>query len=161
MLWTFKILPAISIATLLTACAAGPTVGLRYMEQRTGQQYGRLHTGLDLAAHVGEPVRAPRQGTVTGAGPEHVQITHDLGQITAYQHIDRVSVRIGDSVQAGQIIAYIALTGQRGAYDHRPPSYPHLHMELKDDRGRGQDPESLKMTCDGRHGWWWPVGCRW
>lgn len=161
MLRTLKTLSALSIATLLTACAAGPQLGLGYMQQRPDQRMNRLHTGLDLHAHLGEPVRAPRAARVTGAGPEFVQLTHDTGQITEYQHVDRVRVVQGQTVSAGEIIAQIALTGQRGFGDSRPPSYPHLHMELKTESGRGQDPETLKMTCDGRWGWWWPVGCRW
>ena len=161
MLRTFKAVSALAVATLLTGCAAGPSIGLRYMEYRPDQRMNKLHTGLDLGSYVGEPVRAPRQGTVTGAGPEFVQIEHDTGQVTEYQHVSQVRVTQGQRVQAGQIIAQVAMTGQRGFGDSRPPSYPHLHLELKSEQGRGQDPETLKMSCDGSSGWWWPVGCRW
>jgi murein DD-endopeptidase MepM/ murein hydrolase activator NlpD len=161
MLRSLTILSATSVATLLIACAHGPQLGLGYMQQRTGQLHNSLHTGLDLHAAIGTPVRAPQAARVTGAGPEYLELTHSSGWRTQYQHIDSVQVQLGQSVAAGQILARVAMTGQRGVYDGRPPAYPHLHMELKDDNGRGHDPETLKMTCDGRWGWWWPVGCRW
>ena len=155
MLRTFKILQALSIATLLVGCATGPRFYDRYMDRRAQS----LHTGLDLAGYIGEPVYAPRAGTVIGASPEFIMLEHDTGQKTSYYHIDSVTLERGARVAQGQQIARLALTGIQSYEDRRNIRVPHLHLELKTATDRGQDPESLKMTCDGLGGWRWPVGC--
>jgi murein DD-endopeptidase MepM/ murein hydrolase activator NlpD len=94
-------------------------------------QYGvwsRYHTGLDFRAAYGTPIRAVKSGTVLFAGNSgdwagnHVAIRHGDGKTTMSSHMSSMSVRSGQSVQAGQVIGYVGQTGRAfGA---------HLHFEL-------------------------------
>ena len=152
---TAYLVMGVLVGLLLVGCASGPHIEQRYLAQTQGS----LHTGLDLSGYLSEPVRAAQAGRVVGAGPELVEIEHADGRVTRYYHIGSVRVQRGDQVQGGQQIAQLALTGIRGYHDRRVIGRPHLHLELRDSNGRGQDPESLPMTCDGGSGWWWPVGC--
>ena len=94
-------------------------------------QYGvwsRYHTGLDFRAAYGTPIRAVKSGVVLFAGNSgnwagnHVAIRHGDGKTTMSSHMSSMSVRSGQSVQAGQVIGYVGQTGRAfGA---------HLHFEL-------------------------------
>jgi murein DD-endopeptidase MepM/ murein hydrolase activator NlpD len=94
-------------------------------------QYGvwsRYHTGLDFRAAYGTPIRAVKSGQVLFAGNSgdwagnHVAIRHGDGRTTMSSHMSSMSVRSGQSVQAGQVIGYVGQTGRAfGA---------HLHFEL-------------------------------
>lgn len=94
-------------------------------------QYGlwsRYHTGLDFRASYGTPIRAVKAGLVLYAGNSgdwagnHVAIRHADGKTTMSSHMSSMSVRAGQSVQAGQVIGHVGQTGRAfGA---------HLHFEL-------------------------------
>jgi murein DD-endopeptidase MepM/ murein hydrolase activator NlpD len=94
-------------------------------------QYGmwsRYHTGLDFRAAYGTPIRAVKSGAVLYAGNSgnwagnHVAIKHADGKTTMYSHMSSMSVRAGQTVQAGQVIGRVGETGRAfGA---------HLHFEL-------------------------------
>ena len=94
------------------------------------------HNGIDIAAREGSPVRAPANGTVVYAGPDSVFgllliIDHGGGFQTVYGHNSRLNVRVGESVQRGDIIAISGNTGESTA--------PHLHYEIRHD-GQSVDP---------------------
>jgi len=97
----------------------------------------RPHYGVDLAAPVGRPVRAPAAGVVafaeTGLHFERglVLIDHGQGLITAYLHLSKVLVAAGDPVAQGQPIGAV---GQEGR-----ATGPHLCWRMKW-RGRNLDP---------------------
>ncbi len=87
------------------------------------------HTGVDLAANVGEPVMAAGAGTVVYAGWNDtgygnvVVIAH--GPVfTLYGHMSAINVRCGQQVSAGQVIGAVGNTGNS--------SGPHLHFEVRD-----------------------------
>ena len=90
--------------------------------------WSRYHTGLDFRAAYGVPIRAVKSGTVIYAGNSgdwsgnHVAVRHGDGMTTMSSHMSRMSVRAGQSVQAGQIIGYVGQTGRAFG--------PHLHFEL-------------------------------
>ncbi|WP_344017956.1 M23 family metallopeptidase, partial [Microlunatus capsulatus] len=94
-------------------------------------QYGlwsRYHTGLDFRAAYGVPIRAVKSGQVLYAGNSgnwagnHVAVLHGDGMTTMSSHMSSMTVRAGDTVQAGQVIGYVGQTGRAfGA---------HLHFEL-------------------------------
>lgn len=92
---------------------------------------GRVNNGINIAAARGAPVRAAAAGVVTYAGSEIavfgglVLIDHGGGWTSAYGHLDRVDVRVGDSVRAGQTIAAAGESGQ--------VQEPQLHFELRRD----------------------------
>lgn len=97
------------------------------------------HWGVDVAADIGTPVRAPKVGRVVFAGPQEgygnaVHIAHsDIGQSTVYAHLNSFNVRVNDAVAPGSILGYVgrSCTGPSG----QPPAWcssmgPHLHFEV-------------------------------
>jgi Peptidase family M23 len=85
------------------------------------------HSGIDIAAGLGTPVRAPAPGTVSHAGsaPDFgVTVTIDHGHEirTVFAHLQKTLVAVGQRVERGQVIA---LTGNTGK-----SSGPHLHYEI-------------------------------
>lgn len=102
-----------------------------------GPRWGTTHYGLDIANKIGTPIRAPLAGVVIDAGPASgfglwVKIRHDDGTITVYGHINSYSVREGQRVQGGQVIAEV---GNRGI-----STGPHLHFEVWSPSGKKVDP---------------------
>lgn len=85
------------------------------------------HRGLDLRADLGDPVRAAAPGQIVLAadhyyGGNSVFIDHGLGVFTVYMHLDGITVRQGDMVEAGQVIGQAGQTGR--------VTGPHLHLGL-------------------------------
>ncbi|MDA8236907.1 MAG: peptidoglycan DD-metalloendopeptidase family protein [Chloroflexi bacterium] len=75
------------------------------------------HPGIDIAAPAGTAVRAIAAGTVLWAGWKNngggnvVVLRHADGMVTTYNHNQRVLVRRGEQVSAGQRIALVGATG--------------------------------------------------
>lgn len=96
----------------------------------------KMHSGVDISAPRGTPVRAAAAGTVamarynSGYG-RMVTIDHGYGILTRYAHNSRLMVREGDWVEAGEMISTVGSTGQSTG--------PHLHFEMSID-GRFVDP---------------------
>ncbi len=88
----------------------------------------KLHTGVDIAAPSGTPIRAAAAGTVIIAGwmdayGYTVAIDHGGGVSTLYAHCSSVSVRVGQEVSQGQVIGRVGSTGWSTG--------PHLHWEVR------------------------------
>ena len=97
------------------------------------------HSGMDLKAKKGTPVRAPAAGKVVLAGPLYfsgntIILDHGLGITTLYAHLSRMLVKRGDLVKKGQLIGKVGATGR--------VTGPHLHWALKFHEAR-VDPYSL------------------
>jgi murein DD-endopeptidase MepM/ murein hydrolase activator NlpD len=102
-----------------------------------GARFGRAHQGIDIAAPIGTPIRAPLAGTVIESGPASgfgmwVQVRHADGTVTTYGHINRSLVRVGQEVAAGEVIAEV---GNRGR-----STGPHLHIEVETPGGNKINP---------------------
>ena len=89
---------------------------------------GAPHTGLDFPVPAMTPVRAPARGIVrdvwwNAGGGRMVAITHTDDLETRYAHLTSATVRRGQVVGAGHVIAYSGASGAlvRGA---------HLHFEV-------------------------------
>lgn len=112
----------------------------RFGERRVFNGQPRApHSGMDLKAKAGVPVRAPAAGRVLLAGPLYyagntVLLDHGLGLTTLYAHLSRMKVRRGDLVRKGQVIGLVGATGR--------VTGPHLHWALKHREAR-VDPYSL------------------
>jgi murein DD-endopeptidase MepM/ murein hydrolase activator NlpD len=90
--------------------------------------YTRMHTGADMSAGSGTPIRACRSGTVVIAGSQGgygnaVVIDHGGGMATLYAHQSRIAVSPGQFVNAGDVIGYVGSTGMSTG--------PHLHFEVR------------------------------
>ena len=78
--------------------------------------YPKMHTGVDLAAPLNTPIYATRAGVVVWAGWGStggwwVKVDHGDGFASTYLHLTRYVVKIGDFVEAGQIVGYMGSTG--------------------------------------------------
>jgi murein DD-endopeptidase MepM/ murein hydrolase activator NlpD len=88
----------------------------------------KMHTGVDLAAGMGTPIKAADSGTVVEAGwrggyGKCVVISHGNGVATLYAHQSVLLVSVGDTVKRGQVIGKVGSTGfSTGA---------HLHFEVR------------------------------
>jgi len=89
---------------------------------------GAFHTGVDIDAPYGTPVRASGDGTVTGAqmgagyGRE-LTLDHGHDVVTLYGHLSAVAVYPGQHVTRGQVIGYVGESGRATG--------PHLHYEVR------------------------------
>lgn len=89
------------------------------------------HTGVDLEAASGTPVRAVTNGTVVGVNAagsaygNHIVVKYGSGVYALYAHLSSVQVSVGQSVSKGQTIGLSGSTGNS--------SGPHLHFELRND----------------------------
>ena len=86
------------------------------------------HTGLDIAAPKGTPIKAAAAGTVTFSGMKGsygylVVISHGNGVETYYGHCSKLYVSAGAKVNQGDVIAAVGSTGNSTGY--------HLHLEVR------------------------------
>ena len=92
------------------------------------------HCGIDIEAPEDTQVVAMAPGTVTAVYEDDrygtsVEITHDDGMITIYSNLSTSDmVEIGDTVEQGQIISGV---GVSGLFESLEPAHLHLEM-LKD-----------------------------
>jgi murein DD-endopeptidase MepM/ murein hydrolase activator NlpD len=89
---------------------------------------GSFHPGLDFRASSGAPIYAAARGTVTFAGQRSgygncVEVTHSPGLVTRYAHMSSIRSRVGQQVDAGQVIGLVGSTGRSTG--------PHLHFEVR------------------------------
>lgn len=76
------------------------------------------HYGLDIAAPVGTPVKAPASGTIVLAETDFlfegglIIIDHGFGVFSALLHLNSVDVKTGDKIKRGDIIATIGQSGR-------------------------------------------------
>lgn len=93
-----------------------------------GQRWGRLHSGIDIAAPAGTPIAASSSGQVVYAGSMSgygliVVIQHAGGIATAYAHNSSIAVSVGQTVTQGQTIAAVGCTGRCFG--------DHVHFEVR------------------------------
>ena len=86
------------------------------------------HTGLDIGAPIGTPVKVAAGGIVTFAGYKGsygylVVVSHGNGIETYYGHCSKVYVSAGQAVSQGEVISAVGNTGNSTG--------PHLHLEIR------------------------------
>lgn len=87
-----------------------------------------MHAGLDFRAPHGSPINAAAAGVVSFVGVKSgygkvVEISHGSGIITRYAHMSAWNARVGQQIEAGQMIGAIGSTGRSTG--------PHLHFEVR------------------------------
>src|SRR5216684_2677499 len=114
-----------------------------------GFGYPHFHTGIDLAAPLGTPVRAANDGFVEFAGTmvdalgipvgygNYIKVAVGGSEEEIYGHLSAISVAPNQVVRAGQLIGAVGSTGSSTG--------PHLHFEVRI-RGVPVDP-SPAMQC--------------
>ena len=86
------------------------------------------HTGLDIAATSGTPIKVVAAGTViaasyAGSYGKLVKVDPGNGVETWYAHTSKMYVKVGEQVEAGDVIAAVGSTGNSTG--------PHLHLEIR------------------------------
>jgi len=91
---------------------------------------GAYHSGIDIARPTGTMVLAPADGIVVLAAATPftlegnlLMIDHGMGLNTAFMHLSRIDVKLGQQVRRGQPVGAVGRTGRATG--------PHLHWSLK------------------------------
>jgi murein DD-endopeptidase MepM/ murein hydrolase activator NlpD len=125
----------IAIALLLALSLALPAQGASFCGEmvmppvnlrQISRGFTSYHSGIDLMAPYGSPIRAAAGGTVAYAGwyfayGQIVDIQHADGVLTRYAHMEdfEPGIAAGTPVSVGQIIGHVGTTGRaHGAHVH-------------------------------------------
>ena len=89
---------------------------------------GKFHSGIDIEAPYGTPVRASADGEATGISEgagygRQVVLSHGHDLLTVYGHLSAIAVLPGQHVVRGQVIGYVGQSGHATG--------PHLHYEVR------------------------------
>ncbi|UCC66174.1 MAG: M23 family metallopeptidase [Deltaproteobacteria bacterium] len=86
------------------------------------------HSGVDISASLGSPVRSCNGGIVVLAqelyfGGKTIIIDHGLALYSIYMHLAEMRVRKGEEVKGGDVIGLVGATGRATG--------PHLHWGIR------------------------------
>lgn len=141
-----KILMACSFVTLAAMAAPAAATDLcggmlmpAAQLKTVSRGVGHGHTGIDLMAPYGSPIRAALGGTVIFTGTyfaygSMIDIRHENGMVTRYGHLSKFApgIRPGVTVETGTLIGHIGTSGHANG--------AHLHFEVRAN-GRVLDPK--------------------
>ena len=91
--------------------------------------YQPLHTGIDIAGKIGDPVTTFMKGKVIYTGElswgygKHIIIDHGNNITSLYGHLSKINVKKDDEVKPGDIIGLEGSTGWSTG--------PHVHFEIR------------------------------
>jgi murein DD-endopeptidase MepM/ murein hydrolase activator NlpD len=93
-----------------------------------------FHSGVDLAAETGTSVVSVGDGTIAFAGNQGnygnlVVVNHAQGIQTRYAQLDRIDVRVGQTIRRGDRLGTVGTTGLANT--------PHLHFEVRSNSNLG------------------------
>ncbi|HLJ08679.1 MAG TPA: M23 family metallopeptidase, partial [Acidimicrobiia bacterium] len=95
-----------------------------------GPRWGRMHTGIDIAAPAGTPIHAAKAGEVIYAGwingyGNTVIVDHGDGVATLYGHQSRLGSAEGQQLNQGDVLGFVGSTGHSTGN--------HCHFEIRID----------------------------
>lgn len=95
-----------------------------------------MHSGIDLAAPYGTPIKASEGGVVIYSGwyggyGKVVILDHAKGFSTLYAHLSSTKVGVGARVKQGEVVGFEGSTGYATG--------PHLHFEVRE-QGKPKNP---------------------
>ncbi len=95
-----------------------------------------MHSGIDLAAPYGTPIKASEGGVVIYSGwyggyGKVVILDHAKGFSTLYAHLSSTKVTVGARVKQGEVVGFEGSTGYATG--------PHLHFEVRE-QGKPKNP---------------------
>ena len=126
------------------------------VEGRSGSPFGlrrwingerrNSHSGMDIKAPEGQPVKAANSGRVALVGDffftgRAVFLDHGQGVYTMYFHLSKVDVAEGQKVSKGEVLGLVGMTGRATG--------PHLHWGVRIGGAR-VDPASLLDRTGGK-----------
>ena len=99
--------------------------------------WSSVHTGLDMSAPSGTPIRAIANGVITETGYDgsygnKTVLTLEDGTELWFCHQTTIDVSVGDTVRGGEVIGTVGSTGNSTG--------PHLHLEVRPGGGDPVDP---------------------
>jgi murein DD-endopeptidase MepM/ murein hydrolase activator NlpD len=118
----------------------GPIVSGYGMRHHPILKVRKMHAGVDFLVRTGTPIVTTGNGVIRRAeySPtygNYVDVHHKTaGYITRYAHLSEIEdgIRRGVTVKRGERIGFSGNTGRSTG--------PHLHYEVRDDKGRTLDP---------------------
>jgi murein DD-endopeptidase MepM/ murein hydrolase activator NlpD len=111
----------------------------------SGREKPVFHSGIDLVATVGTPVKVIGDGTVAFAANQGgygnlVVINHKQGYQTRYAQLSKINVKVGQAVKRGAVVGTVGQTGSPST------TQPHLHFEVRSNSKLGwvaEDPTAF------------------
>ncbi len=97
------------------------------LQRYINDQRRNPHSGVDIAGATGTSIKAPAPGKVIEAGHYYfngktVFLDHGQGLISMFSHMDEISVEVGDTLETGDLVGKIGMTGR--------VTGPHLHWSV-------------------------------
>jgi murein DD-endopeptidase MepM/ murein hydrolase activator NlpD len=108
--------------------AKGPISGVYGSQRILNGEPRAPHYGLDIAAPEGAPIVAPAPGVVKLAAKDFfltggtVIIEHGFGVQSAFLHMSRIDVKVGQVLKQGELVGAVGKTGRATG--------PHLHWGM-------------------------------
>ncbi len=105
-----------------------------------------FHSGVDIAADSGKPIKAAYYGIVSEVGYDdtsgnYIVLTHNNSLVTKYLHCSEIIAEEGTVVRSGETIALVGSTGRSTG--------PHLHFVIEID-GKKADPLYVMNVNDNK-----------
>ena len=102
------------------------------------------HSGADISAAAGTPIRSTSRGRVVETGDyffngNTVVVDHGLGIYSVYLHLSQIDVEPGQMIEGGEVVGLVGATGR--------VTGPHLHWGFRIQNAR-IDPFSLTRIGD-------------